>query len=210
MSALPQVTPAWVAVTPYLVGARVTAVVPDGLNWYATVAGTSGAAEPTWPTVEPWTVVDGTVTWRLATSFRQMYMSGLMTLLTNFRAANPWAVKGLASARPANLGKLDLPGIYIDGTDETIVHANGVRTRTMTGASIMLVVPIPDNAEAENALDVIVDALQDALTAGYHAIDGSSIMGQTSATEVPLDEGGVPYLGVLFTLGATSKAEGRN
>lgn len=208
--ALPQTTPPWVALTPYLVGARVTPVTPNGLNWYATIAGTSGAAEPTWPTSDPWTVVDGTVTWRLGTSFRQMAMTGLYQVLVDFREANPWALKGISVARPSNLGKLDLPGAYIAGADESIVHANGVRTRTMSGLAIMVVVPVPDNAEAENAMDCIIDGLQDALTAAYHAIDGSSIMGQTSVAEVPIDEGGVQYLGNLITIGATTKAEGRS
>lgn len=209
MSALPQTTPAWSAVTPYLLGARVTAVVPDGLDWYATVPGTSGASQPTWPTSEPWTVVDGTVTWRLATSFRQLIREGWYTLMVNFRAANPWAVKGIATSRPANLGKLDLPGIYLGTLDETVSHAQGVRTRIFTGMTAMLVVPVPDNDEASNATDTIVDALQDAFTAGYHAADGSSIVEVTSVSEVPIDEGGVPYLGNLFTFRA-NKAEGRN
>lgn len=210
LNALPQTTPAWVALTAYEVGARVTATTPDGLNWYATTAGTSGPAEPTWPTSDPWTVVDGGVTWRLATSFRQMAMAGLYATLVAFRSANPWALKGLATARPANLGNLDLPGAYIDGADETITHNGGTRTRTMSGLGVMVVLPQPDNAEAENAMDAIIDALMDAFTAAYHAVDGSSILVQTAVTEVPLDEDGGHYLGNRITFGQTSKTEGRN
>lgn len=210
MSALPQTTPSWVALTAYLVGARVAPVVPSGLNFYATVAGTSGAAEPTWPTADPWTVTDGTVTWRLATSFRQLVGAGLVTVLTNFRAANPWALKGIAPARPANLTKLDLPGAYVDGFDETVSHNAGIRTRTFSGLSVVLVVMVPDNIEASAATDTIVDALQDAFTAAYHAADGSSIIEQTSVSEEAIDEGGVPYLGNRFSFSRTSKSEGRN
>jgi len=55
--------PVWVAGTGYLVHSRVTPVTPDGTVWRATVAGTSAGTEPTWPSVAPWTVVDGGVTW---------------------------------------------------------------------------------------------------------------------------------------------------
>ena len=56
-------TPAtWAATTAYVVGDSVQPVTPNGNRYYCTVAGTSGASQPTWPTIGN-TVVDGTVTW---------------------------------------------------------------------------------------------------------------------------------------------------
>ncbi len=53
---------AWVATTAYALNATVQPTAPNGHQYKAIVAGTSGAAEPIWPT-NGGTVVDGTVTW---------------------------------------------------------------------------------------------------------------------------------------------------
>lgn len=55
----------WAASAAYSVGALVAPTTGNDLGHYfkATVAGTSGATEPTWPTVVGQTVTDGTVTW---------------------------------------------------------------------------------------------------------------------------------------------------
>jgi len=56
---------AWVASTPYSLGAEVlpTAGLENGFRYVCTVAGTSAATEPVWPTTEGATKTDGTVTW---------------------------------------------------------------------------------------------------------------------------------------------------
>lgn len=53
----------WTAATVYVLGDTVVATERDGGYFTVTVAGTSGATEPTWPTETDGTVVDGTVTW---------------------------------------------------------------------------------------------------------------------------------------------------
>jgi lambda family phage minor tail protein L len=56
---------AWTASTAYIVGDIVRAVSDNDSGFYfrCTIAGTSGANEPFWPTVIANTVQDGTVTW---------------------------------------------------------------------------------------------------------------------------------------------------
>ena len=56
---------AWTATTAYILDDTVvpTAGLENGFKYVCTTAGTSGASEPTWPTTEGATVVDGTVTW---------------------------------------------------------------------------------------------------------------------------------------------------
>jgi hypothetical protein len=54
------VTDAWAASTAYVVGDK---IVDTGRLYVVTVAGTSDASEPTWPT-DGTTVADGTVTWQ--------------------------------------------------------------------------------------------------------------------------------------------------
>src|SRR5690242_18555615 len=95
--------PVWTAGTAYLLGARVTPVSPDGTVWLAESPGTSGGTQPTWPTHEPWTVVDGGVTWGLASSFRARCVAGVYDVLSDFRDANPTLLKGLAHARPKSM-----------------------------------------------------------------------------------------------------------
>lgn len=58
--------PAWEATTVYAVGDYVELTAGEVLE--ATVAGTSGATEPTAPGVIGGTVVDGTVTWKLVST----------------------------------------------------------------------------------------------------------------------------------------------
>lgn len=62
-SAVPSSASAWQASTAYALGDWVEPTTPNGFAYKATVAGTSSASEPTWPTTEGDTVVDGTVTW---------------------------------------------------------------------------------------------------------------------------------------------------
>ncbi len=53
--------------TAYAVGDRVKSATTPTHIFVCTVAGTSGASEPTWPTTIDATVTDGTVTWRCET-----------------------------------------------------------------------------------------------------------------------------------------------
>ena len=54
----------WAAITPYVLDDRCKPTTPND-HWYiCTVAGTSDAVEPTWPTTIGETVVDGTATWK--------------------------------------------------------------------------------------------------------------------------------------------------
>lgn len=55
----------WAATTLYAQGdVRHPLATPNGFVYICTVAGTTGAAEPTWPVVLGGTVIDGTATWR--------------------------------------------------------------------------------------------------------------------------------------------------
>lgn len=56
-------TALWQASTAYVLTDMVRTTAKNGYKYEATVAGNSGATEPTWPTTIGNTVVDGTVTW---------------------------------------------------------------------------------------------------------------------------------------------------
>ncbi|TGT76706.1 MULTISPECIES: DUF2163 domain-containing protein [unclassified Mesorhizobium] len=78
---IPTRADAWVAATAYPADGLVKRLTGSGIYWFkATVAGTSGASEPTWPTTLGGTVVDGTVTW---TAIRARRLIGTVTSSPN-------------------------------------------------------------------------------------------------------------------------------
>jgi hypothetical protein len=201
--------PIWTANTAVLAGYLVSKTTPDGTAWYATQNGTTGGTEPTWPTAQPWTVTDNTTVWGLTTSFRTNAMDAIYSTLVAFRNANTNLLKGVGKARPKSLTNFDLPGVYIAGSDESILYpGTQMQTRNLTGLSVMVVDVTPDNIEAEDRMDVLVDGLVGLFARSFHAIDGRSILQMTTITEVPFDEGGIPYLATLISLGGTFKTEG--
>lgn len=201
--------PTWTALTAYGKYARVTKVSPDGTVWGADVAGTSGAVQPTWPTAAPWTVVDGTVTWGLGTSFRTNAVSGTMTLLTSFKTANPTLLLSVRSARPKSVSNMSLPGVFIGDRSEGDIQGQDLRTRTLDGLVVVAVDKTPDNEQVMSRLDILVDALVDLFTAGFHAISGYSILELTAVADVSFVEGTETYQAVEFSLGNTYLTEGR-
>lgn len=67
----------WVASTGYNKYQTVNPTVANGFFFVATVAGTSAATQPVWPTVVGNTVVDGTVTWMCQAVIPAGYLSAL-------------------------------------------------------------------------------------------------------------------------------------
>lgn len=71
---------AWAATAAKAVGARVTPTIANGFVYVAIVAGTTAAAQPTWPQIDGATVVDGTATWqaiRLQSHKEQLRQAGI-------------------------------------------------------------------------------------------------------------------------------------
>jgi len=64
--------PVWETATVYGVGEKVVPTTLNGYVYEVTVAGTSDASEPTWPTTIGDTVTDGTATWRCETDDSQV------------------------------------------------------------------------------------------------------------------------------------------
>ncbi len=83
--------PAWAASTAYSLGAAVRPATRNGFCYEATVAGTSAASAPTFPTTAGNTVVDGGVTWTARTNYNlsaQTMASGDFTLANGVGAGN--------------------------------------------------------------------------------------------------------------------------
>jgi hypothetical protein len=170
---------AWLPNHDYLAGAVVTETAGLPL-WRCTVAGQTGGTEPTWATAAPWTTTDGSVTWTLNTTFRERVRAGMATTLGLFKIANPTLLRKVWSVRPDSYTLGDLPCIAIGDLTETIGDGagpfQGIRQRKMTGFTVSIVDRTPDNTEAANRSDILVDALMDYLTDAYHMAGGTSLV----------------------------------
>lgn len=199
--------PAWTATHTYIVGTRVTPVTVNGTVWLVETAGTSGMTEPVWPTVQPWTVTDGTVHWGLASSFRQNFVSGIGTVLDAFILANPTMLKAYLPARPKSGVSQITPYAYLADRPETIIHAHDIRTRTIT-ATVAIVDVIPDNEEALARMDGLIDGLVDTFTLNFHAAGAPSITVEEGSTQVSDQEPGASLYEEILTISGTL-TEGR-
>ena len=207
--------PQWVKNTAYIVPAVVipTAAVFAGYTWRCTVAGTSGAAEPTWPdpTITP-TVTDGGVTWSVGTGFRQAVQYGIAAIVTAFATANPTIIRSVRTVRPPSFASsAALPVFFIGDLNESISHANGVRTRTISGFSAYLVDQLGTTTDSNDRMNFAADTLTDLFTLNYHAAGGISIFQQTGCSdfEYPDPKGGSIFPALEFTFAETKLAEGR-
>lgn len=209
MSAYATTVPVWAALTVYPTGARVQPTALDNRVFQATVGGTSGAAEPVWATIAPWTNTDGTVTWSKASSARRQFVQGIYTTLKAFQTANPTMLLDVSKTRPSSIVKLALPAAYIGSRDESIAIGQGVQTRTFTGLQVVLVDIVPDNDQAQARADDLIDALVDWFASNYHAASGFSILALSSVTETREDDGATTYLANILTFGPSFVTEGR-
>lgn len=200
----------WEANTGYVVGQIVRPTADADHLFRATVAGTSGGTEPTW--VHNALVTDGTVTWHPNTAFRTQVQNGLKDLLDDFQEANPTLLRAVWTARPASFSVGELPCAYIDRFNESATHANGIRQRRIS-PTVTLVDVAPDSQEAESRMTLLVDALWDVFTAGFHSASATSILTPTSVVDDDtgdVEEGGVHYVSNTFVFAETYVAEGRS
>ena len=199
--------PIWAATTAYVVGTRVTPVVPDGTVWWVETAGTSGAAQPTWPTTQPWTVTDGTVVWGRATSFRMTLVAGAYAQLGAFMVANPKLLLQRLTARPRSASTTAKPYAYIGSRPELIATGGQIRQRAAS-VQIVLVDNTPDNEEALTRMDELVDGLVDWFTKYFHAAGAPTISGAVATDPIPEEEAGQGLYSEVLTV-SFGLAEGR-
>ncbi len=173
----------WTANTAYAVGAVV--MQTSGLPlWHATVTGTSAGTEPTWPTIPPFTVVDGgTLTWELNTTFREDVRAGIVTTLNSFKSANPTLLRHVWRVRPESFTLGDLPAMTVGNLTESINTTQGIRQRQMDGFTLTITDNVADNTETSDRGDLLVDAIMDFLTANYHMASGVSIVEPIGVTD---------------------------
>lgn len=204
--------PYWAKNTAYTLTAAVIPTTFGGYTWRCTTAGTSAATEPTWPdpTLGTTTIVDGTVTWSVGTGFRQALQSGIAALVQAFATANPTIIRSVRTVRPQNFTTASLPCFYLGGMSETVLTANGIRTRTFSGFSAYLVDVLGTNYDSNDRMNFAADVLADLFTLNVHAASGASIFQHVATLDAEEDVGGVIYPALEFQFAETKVAEGRN
>ena len=99
----------------------------------------------------------------MTTTARQDVVAALTSVMTTFQAANPTQLRKVFSARPGGPG--EVPFAFVGARDETIVHTAGTRQRTFAPA-VTVCDHLGDNEQAAGRMDILVDGLVDAFTAG--------------------------------------------
>jgi hypothetical protein len=90
-------TVAWSAAASKSVNDRVRTSARNGYRYKATVGGTTGSSEPTWPTTLGNTVVDNTVTWTCEQKIHEATEAKLATTQGGLTAATPGAALTLST-----------------------------------------------------------------------------------------------------------------
>jgi hypothetical protein len=142
----------------------------------------------------------------VVTTFRSDVRAGMLGLLTGFIAANPTMLNAGYSVRPAAFGNRPLG--YVGDLNETIVHTQGTRQRTMS-PTIVLVWAWNDATETTDIRDDVVDAFLDYATANVHAVSNQTVTSPTGVEDVELEMDGAPYPASIVTFGETLALEGR-
>lgn len=126
----------------------------------------------------------------MSSTFRSDVRTAMYALLGTFQVANPTLLQTY-KARPPDFGSC--PCAYVGGiTEPQILHDSGTRQRNIE-ANIVLVDELSDNEETAGRLDVLTDALIDALTAAPHAVSGYSVTQPIRVDTAELDVGGTFY-----------------
>lgn len=90
-------TAVWSAATVKALDDRARTSTANGYRYKATVGGTTGSTEPTWPTTIGNTVVDGTVTWTCEQKIHETTEVKLATTQGGLAAATPGAALSLST-----------------------------------------------------------------------------------------------------------------
>jgi hypothetical protein len=142
----------------------------------------------------------------MTTTFRADARTSLHTLLDTFKTNNATLIRQVYKARPPDFGSC--PCAYVGGiTEPRIVHTSGVRQRDLE-LNIVVVDELQDNEETSGRIDVLTDALLDALTAAPHAVSALTVQQPVRVEAGELDVGGVIYAANVIVVSASIQ-EGR-
>ena len=133
---------------------------------------------------------------------------GAYAKLLEVKAAHPTLLGEVSKARPASL-TLGLPHAYVGDFRGNLAYTNKLRQWTNAEQDVVLVFPTLDNAEQQDAADVLTGYVLDAFSADHHwANDNMTGEPVRTRTAAELDVNGQSYPAVVVTLGRITYLEG--
>lgn len=187
---------AWATSTAYSLGDYVRPSTANTYNYEVTVAGTSGAAQPTWPTTLGATVTDGTVTWTcvsmrgnnniiigydLEASANDADTINIGDTLYGTDIGTSDTKVGIGTATPNS--KLQVAGpiataVSVQTADYTVTASDSVVTGDATAAAFTITLPTAAGITGREYTFKKIDSSANAVTiAGYggtETIDGAT------------------------------------
>ncbi len=145
-------------------------------------------------------------------AWRADVVEAIRAVLAAQKAATPTQLRAVYTSRPGSFP--EVPCAYIGGRDERITYSAGLRTRTVTGLSVVLVDALADSQQTGDRLDALVDLLVDRFTDAYAAVaGGSSILAVSSVADTEVEtagaNGAIVYRAVVLGFEGTFITEGR-
>lgn len=140
----------WAPNKAYSVGQQVVAYPRNGFVYRVTVAGTSGATQPAFPTLLTETVTDGGVTWEIPSSTTPGILVGVETPY-NLRkaAAAGWLLKASKCVNRVDM-KTEVHGL---SRDQMFKHCMAMRKEFLRG--VLVSVPVTAQLSTQAAYPVI-------------------------------------------------------
>jgi len=140
----------------------------------------------------------------MPTTFRSDVVAAIRAVLLAQQAATPTQLRAVYTARPGAFP--ETPCAYIGNRDETIRYGSSLRTRTMTGLTVVIVDRLIDASETTDRLDDLVDLLIDRFTAAYAAVTGGGSLVQLTSisdTDITLtgEANSATYRGCILGFG---------
>ncbi len=177
--------PDWVATNAYALNDEVKPGTPNGFRYVCTTAGESGAAEPTWNTVEGETTTDGTAVWTAwkwsandADDIPDGTVNKMFTATEDSKLAgidegaevNPADLAALDSAQDTKLNAIEAGAEANQSDDEIVGQINSAAvpiTREAALDNVSLKVIKSEPISGENRINFIVKNVAGKLEADF-------------------------------------------
>lgn len=119
------ILPEWVTATAHVIGDAIEPTTPNGYRYVVVTEGTTGGAEPTWPTTVGSQVADGTVVWQLASATHEPTEIKLATSAVGLDSATGGALLSLGNTITSGTANKVEVHVRVENTVTTVSDNTG-------------------------------------------------------------------------------------